>query len=104
LQRLTDSSLEQQWLEHLEARGHRLPTKAQQLIPECQTRPDFCYEAEMVAIYIDGPYHDFPERHARDVAVSECLEDRGYLIIRFGHQDDWDAIIAQYPSIFGRRS
>ena len=104
LQRLTDSSLEQQWLNYLEARGHLLPTKAQQLIPECQTRPDFCYEDAMVAIYIDGPYHDFPERHARDVAATECLEDRGYLVIRFGHQDDWDALIALYPSIFGRHA
>ncbi|BCL79615.1 RNA helicase [Ktedonobacteria bacterium brp13] len=104
LQRLTDSSLEQQWLNHLETHGHLLPTKAQQLIPECQTRPDFCYEDAMVAIYIDGPYHDFPERHARDATTTECLEDRGYLVIRFGHQDDWDAIIAQYPSTFGRHA
>ncbi len=104
LQRLTDSSLEQQWLAHLAERGHRLPTQAQPLIAECQTRPDFCYEDEMVAIYIDGPYHDFPERHARDAAAAECLEDRGYLVIRFGHQDDWDAILAQYPSIFGRHA
>ncbi|HLG64836.1 MAG TPA: DEAD/DEAH box helicase [Ktedonosporobacter sp.] len=103
LQRLTDSSLEQQWLAYLQERGHRLPTKAQQLIPQCQTRPDFCYEDEYVAIYIDGPYHDFPERQARDAAAKECLEDLGYLVIRFGHQDDWDAIIASYPNIFGRR-
>lgn len=104
LQRLTESSLEQQWLAYLEARGHRLPTQGQLLMPECQTRPDFCYEDEMAAIYIDGPYHDFPERHARDATTSECLEDRGYLVIRFGHQDDWDAILAQYPSIFGRHA
>jgi len=102
LQRLTGSSLEQQWLSHLEGRGLLLPTKGQPLIPECQTRPDFLYEDAMAAIYIDGPYHDYPERHARDAATTECLEDRGYFVIRFGHQDDWDAIIAQYPSIFGR--
>ncbi len=102
LQRLTGSSLEQQWLSHLEARGLLLPTKGQPLIPECQTRPDFLYEDAMAAIYIDGPYHDYAERHARDVVTTECLEDRGYFVIRFGPQDDWDAIIAQYPSIFGR--
>ncbi len=104
LQHLTDSSLERQWLNYLEAHGHRLPTQAQQLIPQCQTRLDFCYEDEFVAIYIDGPYHDFPERQARDAAAQECLEDLGYLVIRFGHQGDWDAIIARYPNIFGRRS
>jgi len=103
LQNLADSSLEQQWLNRLEARGYRLPTHAQQLLEKCGTRPDFCYDDEMVAIYIDGPYHDFPERHARDLAQQDCLEDYGYLVIRFGHQDDWDAIFAQNPSVFGKR-
>jgi hypothetical protein len=25
----------------------------------------------------------------------------GYMVIRFGHQDDWDEIIDQYPYVFG---
>lgn len=102
LQRLAGSSLEQQWLAYLEARGHRLPSHAQPLIESCHTRPDFLYEKDQAVIYIDGPYHDYPERQVRDVAATECLEDHGYFVIRFSHQDDWEQIIAQYPSIFGR--
>ena len=56
----------------------------------------------MVAIYVDGHYHDFPERRERDAAYTMCLEDRGYIVIRFGHEDDWASKIAEYPSIFGR--
>ncbi len=33
--------------------------------------------------------------------MTERLEDLSYTVIRFGHQDDWAAIIARYPSIFG---
>jgi hypothetical protein len=25
----------------------------------------------------------------------------GYMVIRFGHQDDWNEMINQYPYIFG---
>jgi ATP-dependent helicase YprA (DUF1998 family)/very-short-patch-repair endonuclease len=102
LQRLSESSLEKQWLRFLEERGHHLPDAAQKLIESCQTRPDFWYEHAQAAIYIDGPYHDFPERHVRDATITECLDDLGILVIRFGHQDDWAAMLARYPSLFGR--
>ena|SRR5215211_2410339 len=53
------------------------------------------------ANYIDGPHHDYPERQTRDAAKTEAMEDLGYMVIRFGHQDDWDEIIDQYPYVFG---
>ena len=102
LMRQADSELERKWLRFLEAHGHRLPTHAQQLIASCGTRPDFYYEDYQAAIYIDGHYHDYPERQARDAASTECLEDRGYLVIRFGSEEGWAAKLAQYPNIFGR--
>jgi hypothetical protein len=43
----------------------------------------------------------YPERQARDTQITECLEDLGYFVIRFTHHDDWVAIAAQYPNIFG---
>ena len=104
LMRLTGSDLERRWLTCLDAYDHRLPSTAQALIASCHTRPDFFYEESQAAIYIDGPYHDFPERRARDSVQTTCMEDRGYLVIRFGHQDDWAATIAQYPHIFGRHA
>jgi very-short-patch-repair endonuclease len=79
-----------------------LPTHAQRLIESCGTRPDFYYEDYQVAIYVDGHYHDYPERRERDAAYTECLEDRGYIVIRFGHEEDWAAKFARYPNIFGR--
>jgi very-short-patch-repair endonuclease len=101
LLRQSESALEKQWLYLLEERGHHLPDAAQKLIESCQTRPDFWYEHAQAAIYIDGPFHDFPERHARDAAITACLDDLGILVVRFGHQDDWAALLARYPSIFG---
>ena len=78
-----------------------MPTKAQHLIDEAGTRPDFFYQDHFTVIYIDGPAHQYPERQQRDRQQEEDLEDLGYSIIRFGHQDDWASIFAQYPSIFG---
>lgn len=102
LSRLAGSELERRWLRFVEEHGHRLPSHGQRLIEACGTRPDFFYEAEQAAIYIDGPPHDFPERRARDATQTECLEDHGYLVIRFGQQEEWLTILAQYPHIFGR--
>jgi ATP-dependent helicase YprA (DUF1998 family)/very-short-patch-repair endonuclease len=98
-----DSELERRWLRLLEECGHTLPSHAQYLIESCGTRPDFYYEAYQAAIYIDGHYHEYPERRQRDVTATECLEDYGYIVLRFGQDDDWAAKIAQYPNIFGRQ-
>jgi very-short-patch-repair endonuclease len=103
LLRQAGSELERTWLCYLEDHGHRLPSHAQQLIESCGTRPDFTYEDYQAAIYIDGHYHDYPERQERDAAATECLEDQGYLVIRFSQQEDWANKIAQYPNIFGRQ-
>lgn len=98
------SELERTWLTMLDTEGYRLPTTSQQVIAECGTRPDFLYldQGHQAAIYIDGPPHDFPSRQARDLAQTECMEDRGYLVIRFHHEANWGAILAKYPSLFGR--
>ena len=103
LLRLADSELERDWLRYLDAHGHRLPSRTQYLIATCGTRSDFYYEDHQAAIYIDGHFHDYPERQQRDAASTECLEDMGYIVIRFGQQEDWAAKLAQYPHIFGRQ-
>ena len=102
LMRLADSDLEREWLRYLDQHKYRLPSKAQVFIEACQTRPDFLYEAEQVAVYIDGPHHAYAERHTRDMQQTEDMIDRGYTVIRFGVTDDWEAIIGQYPNVFGR--
>ncbi len=102
LERQAGSTLEKKWLAFLEARGHRLPSHAQRLFEDAGTRPDFFYDGDYgAAIYVDGPHHDYPERRARDAAQEEAMEDLGYMVIRFGHQDDWERAMEQYPYVFG---
>ena len=104
LERQAGSTLEKKWLAFIEDHGYRLPSYAQRLFAEASTRPDFFYDGDYgAAIYIDGPHHDYPERQNRDAAKTEAMEDLGYMAIRFGHQDDWNEMINQYPYISGAR-
>ncbi|TVR19677.1 MAG: DEAD/DEAH box helicase [Anaerolineaceae bacterium] len=106
LQRLIarcDSDLERDWLRFLHGRGLRLPDAAQEYFEACRTRPDFVYNSGdvYVAIYIDGSHHDYPRRQERDRQQSDCMEDHGYRVLRFGYRDDWEAILAENRHIFG---
>ena len=99
---LCDSDFEEQWLNHIYQQGYRLPSKAQQLIRKCDTRPDFLFEDEMVVIYIDGYYHLDKNRRERDKEKTDCLEDLGYTVIRFGIFDDWEELIQNNSYVFGK--
>ena len=101
LQRLCGSKLEEAWLAFLEDHDYHLPSGAQQFLQVCQTRPDFFYEEHNAAIYVDGPPHEYLERKTRDATQNECMEDRGYVVIRFSHKDDWLTTLKKYPNIFG---
>ncbi|MDI6817045.1 MAG: DEAD/DEAH box helicase [Actinomycetota bacterium] len=101
LKNLCGSTLEEAWLDFLEERNYRLPTSAQKLIESCKTRPDFLYEDDQVAVYIDGPPHDTKEQMIIDDKINRDLADSGYTVVRFGHKDNWDAIVNNYPNIFG---
>ncbi|MCZ7534448.1 MAG: helicase-related protein [Acidimicrobiia bacterium] len=98
----TQSTLEEEWLSYITAHRLRRPGDSQRLIEAAGTRPDFLYDDDYAAVYVDGPIHDFPDRHQRDTDQSAALRDLGYTVIRFGHRDDWDKIVAEYPDIFGR--
>jgi very-short-patch-repair endonuclease len=98
-----ESSLERAWLEHLEKRGHTLPSHAQYVIRSCKTRPDFYYANVNVAVYIDGPWHEFPERQERDQAQREHMENLGITVLRFAAGEQWQPLLDEYPHIFGRR-
>jgi very-short-patch-repair endonuclease len=101
LKAVAGSKLEEKWLDHLEAANYALPTHAQELIEECGTRPDYMYKDKRVAVYIDGPPHDFPKQQQRDLEVNAALEDFGWHVIRFRHDDNWQEIIDKYPNLFG---
>lgn len=101
LKKQSGSTLETQWLDFLEEHNLRLPSHAQTMIEKCRTRPDFLYEKYRAAIYVDGPHHEFPDRKERDQQQTETMENYRYLVIRFGLKDDWGAIVAKYPYVFG---
>jgi very-short-patch-repair endonuclease len=56
------------------------------------------------AIYIDGPPHDEPDQIREDEAISQRLMEMGYVVIRFHHKADWEAILRKHPDIFGAAS
>jgi len=102
LVRLAQSTLEKEWLDFINRLECRLPSRGQVLVESCGTRPDFLYDDHQAAIYVDGPHHEYPERAERDKTQAEMLEDAGFVVIRFGHRDDWEEIVARYPHVFGR--
>lgn len=101
LRNLCQSDLERDWLDYIEKHNFNLPSHAQKLVEACHTRPDFLYEKDCAAIYVDGYHHLFEERRQRDLEQVECMEDMGYTVVRFGVLNDWDQIVAKYPHLFG---
>ena len=97
------SELEKRWLRWVDGSGHRLPTDGQVFIESCNTRPDFVYADQYAVVYIDGPHHAYPERQRLDAAQAEALEDRGYIVIRFGadRDEDWATEAGGHPNVFG---
>ena len=101
LRRRCDSQLEKRWLDMLDRHLLRPPSDAQFLIETCSTKPDFYYAEHNAAIYIDGPPHDEPDQLRDDEVISQRLMEMGYVVIRFHHKADWEAIFRKHPDIFG---
>ena len=101
LKNKTDSALEREWLDFLEAGNYNLPSDAQVYIEITETTPDFVYESKKTVIYIDGPPHDYPERQTRDKLQETTLIDAGWDVIRFHHKDNWKKIVMENSALFG---
>jgi len=102
LRNLCQTGLERRWLDLVDRLGLRLPSDAQKLIEGAHARPDFYYQGDAVAVFIDGPVHDTAEQQAKDAEQQDVLEDIGLSVIHFHHAADWPAILGRYPSLFGR--
>lgn len=100
LKKLCESELERKWLDFLIDHELRLPDKAQHLIEKCHCRPDFWYEEDKCAIFIDGPHHDSERQMKKDAATDQRLENEGITSIFFMHNENWLAKIRNYRSIF----
>jgi len=98
-----DSSLEREFIHYLLDHSHRLPNHAQRLVEAATARPDFVYETTHgpVAVFLDGPAHDGERQRTKDVQAEERLQDLGWLTVRIRHDDDWDATVRRYESVFG---
>lgn len=99
-----DSKLEKDWLDMLDSLGLRLPSHAQYSVPDLYTRPDFYYQEEQTAIYVDGPPHDDLGQVREDGDITRRMQDVGYAVIRFHHKANWKEIFQHHPDIFGRIS
>ncbi len=102
LKAATASELENKFIDFLADRGLRLPSSAAHLVEAANCRPDFLYERELVAIFIDGPVHNHPEVAQRDEAATKRLRSLGWSVMRFGYQEDWLEKVASRPEIFGK--
>ena len=100
----TDSALEREWLDFLEAGNYNLPPEAQIYIEAGETTPDFIYESKKTVVYIDGPPHDYPERQTRDKIQEIALVDAGWDVVRFHHQANWKNIVMENSTLFGYKT
>ena len=55
-----------------------------------------------MAVYIDGPVHEIRDRARVDRDQEASLAQLGIMCLRFSYDDDWERIIAEHPSIFGK--
>jgi superfamily II DNA or RNA helicase/very-short-patch-repair endonuclease len=97
LRKRCDSQLEKRWLDCVDELMLRPPSDAQYLIESYYTKPDFYYREHNAAIYIDGPPHDNPEIMKEDDGINRALMERGYIVIRFHHSENWTDIFRRHP-------
>src|SRR5205823_777309 len=71
------------------------------VLPDYDTRPDFYYDEQRTCVYVDGPVHNYPERHARDAEVTARLQDGGYEVIRVAGSETWDEAIRTNTWVLG---
>lgn len=101
LRNLSQTSLELEFLDFLVQHRLRLPTRAQVLFAGQNCRPDFVYDDQFVAVFVDGPVHLYPQIAQRDAAAERALEEAGFTVVRLRSGEDWGSALAGYPSVFG---
>lgn len=103
LHRQCGSGLERKWLEAVRAGGFRLPDRAQPLLTEFSTQPDFAYDQTKALVYVDGPHHRNVPTKAVDDAKRHALRDAGYKIVVFTeYPAAWPSVFGEFPFVFGK--
>ena len=98
---LCQSDLERRWLGFIDRGGFALPTHAQRQIGGLLVQPDFLYEKDQVAVFIDGPHHDTADQKKTDAQQEGWLLDAGWTVVRFHHGADWGGVVGRWTSVFG---
>jgi very-short-patch-repair endonuclease len=100
----SESELEKRLITWLKENGLRLPDEAQPFVAEALARPDYVYRLPgvNVAVFVDGPVHEYAEVAQRDAEAASRLEDAGWDVVRFPHDGDWSAIVGECERYFGR--
>lgn len=102
LQRMSGSSLEKAWLDHVNEHGYLKPDKAQHTLVDGGANADFFYIDYNLAVFIDGPHHDGEAQKAKDADITQRLEALGYIVVRFPkEQGQWPAIFKANADLFG---
>jgi hypothetical protein len=105
LRGVDQASGEAELLQTLYGGGYRLPDRVQyRPTPEVMAEADFYYrrpDRPGVCVFLDGPAHREPLRHAHDVEVREQLADRGYRVIVLKYDVPWREQLDRYPDVFG---
>jgi len=95
-----NSELEKMVLETIYENGYKLPDTAQQLIPEANSKPDFLYKEDKIAIFCDGSVHDSPEKKKQDKVERQNLKyNANYQVIVLRHDEDWVGKLSVLPSL-----
>ncbi len=99
----SETGLEARLIKFLKERGLRLPDEAQTFVSEALARPDYVYRLRgaNVAVFVDGPVHEYPVISERDREAEDRLLDKGWEVVRFPHDGDWEAIAGQFQRYFG---
>ena len=102
LKKLTQSSLEEEFVDWLYDNGYRLPDRAQKLFEDPWGRPDFYYDAARACVYVDGPAHDDPAVREKNLADRRVLERRhGVQTVSVTYPEKWSDEVAAWPDVFG---
>lgn len=103
LHRQCGSGLARAWLEAVRAGGLRLPDRAQPMLAEFSTQPDFSYDAIRALIYVDGPHHQNAATKIVDDAKRQALRDAGYKVIVFTEDPaGWPTTFTKFAFVFGK--
>jgi superfamily II DNA/RNA helicase/very-short-patch-repair endonuclease len=95
-----NSTLEDEFLQRLHERNLRLPDVAQWSPSDLYVQPDFYYEDERVAVFVDGSPHDEEKVRERDTTMRRNLRARGYRVIEYHYSDDLDALLDANGDVF----